>query len=357
VETDNGLMSIPAITALALADRDEALDVLEASLEVAHRHGSLFSAPSVRLFLGMALLWRGDLAGAAANLAEAKAGFVAWGFGAISQVYCDAHLASVACARGDVAAARRILEHQPFVDDHGDATRYWLNAQLEVQLAEADWPGVLETADAWVARFGDYANPRAGRWRSAKGQALARLGRHDEGIALLEAELADARAFGAPGAIGPTLRVLGTLRGGDGPGTLEEAVAVLAPSPARLEHDRALAALGTALRQAKRPTEARDPLRAALELAVACDAPGLAEHVRTELYATGARPRTDALGGVAALTASERRVAERAAAGETNRDIAQALFVTPKTVEVHLSNAYRKLGIRSRRELPAAFAT
>ena len=64
--------------------------------------------------------------------------------------------------------------------------------------------------------------------------------------------------------------------------------------------------------------------------------------------------RTDALAGAAALTASERRVADLAAGGETNRDIAQALYVTPKTVEVHLSNAYRKLGIRSRRELAGA---
>ena len=60
--------------------------------------------------------------------------------------------------------------------------------------------------------------------------------------------------------------------------------------------------------------------------------------------------------GVESLTPSERRVAEMAADNMTNKDIAQALFVTPKTVEVHLSNAYRKLGIRSRRELPAALA-
>jgi DNA-binding NarL/FixJ family response regulator len=79
--------------------------------------------------------------------------------------------------------------------------------------------------------------------------------------------------------------------------------------------------------------------------------------VRTELYATGARPRTDALSGPGALTASERRVVDLAAAGETNRDIAQALYVTPKTVEVHLSNAYRKLGVRSRRDLAGALAT
>ncbi len=76
--------------------------------------------------------------------------------------------------------------------------------------------------------------------------------------------------------------------------------------------------------------------------------------MRAELHAAGARPRSSALSGVESLTASERRVAGLAADGGTNRDIAQALFVTPKTVEVHLSNAYRKLGVRSRRELAGA---
>ena len=106
------------------------------------------------------------------------------------------------------------------------------------------------------------------------------------------------------------------------------------------------AALGTALRLARRqPTEAREPLRRALELADRCGADGLVQHVRSELYATGARPRTaDALAGVGALTPSERRVAELAAAGRTNSEIAQALYVTPKTVEVHLSSSYRSSG-------------
>jgi DNA-binding CsgD family transcriptional regulator len=75
--------------------------------------------------------------------------------------------------------------------------------------------------------------------------------------------------------------------------------------------------------------------------------------VRSELYAAGGRPRTTALQGPAALTPSERRVAERAAAGQTNRAIAEALFVTPKTVELHLRNAYRKLGAQKRQELAA----
>ena len=150
--------------------------------------------------------------------------------------------------------------------------------------------------------------------------------------------------------------MLGTLQREDGIELLEEAVAVARGSAARLEHAKALAALGSALRLARKPSDAREPLRRALELADACNAALLAEHARSELYAAGARPRTTALSGPASLTASERRVAERAAEGETNRDIAQGLFVTPKTVEVHLSSVYRKLGIKSRRELAAALA-
>ncbi|UUY05498.1 helix-turn-helix transcriptional regulator [Svornostia abyssi] len=78
--------------------------------------------------------------------------------------------------------------------------------------------------------------------------------------------------------------------------------------------------------------------------------------MRTELHAAGARPRSDALAGVEALTPSERRVVDLAAAGSANREIAQTLYVTPKTVEVHLTNAYRKLGVRSRRELSGVLA-
>jgi DNA-binding NarL/FixJ family response regulator len=141
--------------------------------------------------------------------------------------------------------------------------------------------------------------------------------------------------------------------GGEGVALVEEAVAVLEDSIARLEHAKALAALGTLMRLDRRPTEARDPLRRALDLATVCGADALAERTRSELAAAGARPRREALSGVGALTPSERRVADLAAGGQSNRDIAQSLYVTPKTVEVHLSNAYRKLGIGGRRELPS----
>jgi DNA-binding CsgD family transcriptional regulator len=268
-------------------------------------------------------------------------------------VYVDAHLALAHLERGDARAARRALERSSEPDDGSEAMRYRLESEGLVLLAEGRWDEAAARAERLGGVFARITNPAVNGWRSIRARALVRLDRSAEAHALLEAELADARVWGAPGALSRTLRHLADVEGATGLVRLEEAVA-LDGSVARLEHARALAALGTALRHAKRPTEAREPLRAALDLAAACDAPGLAEHVRTELYATGARPRTDALGGLAALTASERRVAEFAAAGQTNRDIAQALFVTPKTVEVHLSNAYRKLSIRSRRELPAA---
>ena len=142
-----------------------------------------------------------------------------------------------------------------------------------------------------------------------------------------------------------------------GGGSLGRADFELDASTAKLERAKALAALGATIRRARQPTEAREPLRRALELATACGADRLAEEVRSELHAAGARPRTEALSGSESLTASERRVATLAADGQRNRDIAQALYVTPKTVELHLTNAYRKLGIRSRRELAGALET
>ena len=133
---------------------------------------------------------------------------------------------------------------------------------------------------------------------------------------------------------------------------LEEAVTVLEGSPSRLERAEALADLGAAWRRGGRRADARPPLREALELARRCGAAGLARRAYDELAATGERVRRYTPIGVESLTPSERRVAELAAGGMTNRQIAQTLFVTVKTVETHLAAAYDKLGIRSRRELP-----
>ena len=129
---------------------------------------------------------------------------------------------------------------------------------------------------------------------------------------------------------------------------------MLAGSPARLEHTRALVALGAALRRANRRADARDPLRRALEQADRGGMLRLARRAREELNAAGARPRRSALSGPGALTPAEHRVAELAARGHGNRAIAERLYVTPRTVETHLTHAFQKLDIRSRADLAAA---
>jgi DNA-binding CsgD family transcriptional regulator len=120
-----------------------------------------------------------------------------------------------------------------------------------------------------------------------------------------------------------------------------------------VERAHRYAALGAELRRSGRRVEAREPLRRAVDLAHECGATELAVEALGELRATGARPRRPRITGIAALTRSERRIAGLAADGRRNREIAEELFVTIQTVEFHLRNAYRKLGIASRRELPA----
>jgi DNA-binding CsgD family transcriptional regulator len=151
--------------------------------------------------------------------------------------------------------------------------------------------------------------------------------------------------------------VLGLIEVGErGIELLERSAECLSATQASLEHAYALADLGAALRRAGRRVDSRGPLQHALELANRLDAVALARRTREELAATGARPRRELLSGVASLTPSERRIARLAAEGHTNPQIAQALFVTPKTVEFHLRHVYQKLDISGRGKLITALA-
>ena len=136
---------------------------------------------------------------------------------------------------------------------------------------------------------------------------------------------------------------------------LRDAVELGSDAPSRLETIMALIDYGAALRRANRRAEARAPLQRGVDLALGGGAHALHERARTELAATGARPRRERmLSGVGSLTPSELRIAELAASGHSNREISQTLFVTPKTVEYHLRNTYRKLDISGRQGLASA---
>jgi class 3 adenylate cyclase/DNA-binding CsgD family transcriptional regulator/tetratricopeptide (TPR) repeat protein len=228
-----------------------------------------------------------------------------------------------------------------------------------LRFAQGDFRGA--TADALasgrIIEAVGMRNPAITPWRTEAALAHISLGDTDTARQLATEELARTQRWGAQRPIGRALRVLGIAESGEhGLEHLRQAVHTLEHSPARLEQARSLAELGAALRRLGKRTEARDRLRAGLELASQCGAEPLTQRAREELIAAGAKPRSRAVSGVEALTPSERRIAAMAAEGMTNRDIAQALFVTPRTVEMHLSNAFRKLDIGSRTQLVEALA-
>jgi DNA-binding CsgD family transcriptional regulator len=206
-----------------------------------------------------------------------------------------------------------------------------------------------------LMRFNSYAGAPFAVYGASEPLALDRLGRRTEADALVAEGLPRARENGSPRNLGATLRVSGLLAGGrPGVDQLTEAVEVLAGSGADLELARALVDLGMLMRHAGDRVAARERLSQGLDLAVRCDAAPLIARAREELAASGARPRRDRLTGRDSLTPSELRLARLAAEGHSNRGIAQDLYLSEKTVEMHLGRAYRKLGIGGRAELAAA---
>lgn len=200
-----------------------------------------------------------------------------------------------------------------------------------------------------------YRNPAPLAWRSGAALACAAIGDSERAreLALEEVELA--RAWGAPRALGMALRAYGRVTAGAaGRAVLEEAVRVLRGSPARLELARALVDLGVVVRRQGDTTGARACLRDAVDLAQKCGSPAMAARAYSELVATSAGPRRMRQTGPTALTPAEHQVAELAARGRSDEEIASALLTTPEAVEAALSGIYRKLGVAGRAQLSNA---
>jgi DNA-binding CsgD family transcriptional regulator len=352
IAADPGFMPVVGSGLIGLADRDEALGLLEAAMRAGRKRGGLRTVCLVNIWQGFVWLQRGELAEAAEALEEAFEQIGPLETNGAGMAYIASFLARVRIERGDVPGAQTALGHcrSPVPGSDGDTSAR--RSRIELLLAESRWEQASAQADAYRERLGDVDNAAWGPWRSLKALALAGLGERDEAAALLEQELDGARRWGAPGTLGRALRLLGTARSSLEP--LEEAVAITDRAATRLEHAKALTALGVALRRDRRPSDAREPLRRGFEAASRCGARPVAELARAELYAAGGRPRREALSGPESLTPSERRIADLAAEGQSNREIAQALYVTPKTVEYHLTAVYRKLGIASRAALAGA---
>lgn len=263
--------------------------------------------------------------------------------------------------RDEIAEASQIYELSGLGDDLPELLQctYLLASLGRLRTAE----GRTDEAIALLRECGGrleawgVVNPGFASWRSdlALALALANPYGEEEAIALCREQARLAESFGVAREQAMALRAQGLITGGgDGVELLGRAVETLDGCSARLELARCLIDLGAACRRLGRRSDAREPLRQGLDLARRCGAKRLGDLAHEELIATGAKPRRLAFSGVESLTASELRICRLAAEGLTNREIAQSLFVTEKTVEGHLRNAYRKLDLSSRSQLGEA---
>lgn len=341
---------------------DRSGEFIAAALADARSRGSELAVMFGSAWTAHAELKRGNLPSAAASARAGLGAAADWDEPSFCFTFLTAVLVTALVHQGLTGEAGAELDAGAKQFDTGAGVRDGLDAQLlwargQLRLATDDGAGaaadMLALGEMLVgARL---TNPAAWDWRAPAVHGLVRADETEQARTLAADNLERARRFGARGAIGDGL--VASAAANPGPGAvalLEEAVGVLDGTPLRLARAQATVALGTALRQTKARTRARDVLRAGVDLAERCGAVPLAARAREELRIAGARPRRDALSGVDALTASERRVARLAADGMTNREIATTLFLSMKTVAFHLSNAYRKLDVPSRDRLAEA---
>ena len=299
-----------------------------------------------------------------------------WRCGAIAEVEAEAAIAprhvspqglqpavlalvEALLARGDISGAGEVWREAGLEGDRAGGQIDIVRLQTRAHLRAAEGQAQQALEDLFqcgrLENGYDIRTPALSNWRTDAAGLLGSLGRPQDARDLVREEIDRCRAFGAERPLGAALRTAGLIETRSrGLPLLEEAVAVLERSPARLEYALALLHFGATLRRTGHRTDARRPLGQAIELAAQCGADALAARAHDELIAAGARPRRDPTESRSTLTASELRVARMAADGMTNREIAQALFLTEKTIEMHLSRSYRKLDLQSRSQLKRA---
>ena len=347
------------VMALILADElDTAQRAVERAMALARERGAMPELLAAWWMTGGVAWARGDLVAAEADARQALE-VARLGRLCPAEAPLQAVLACLLVARGELDAAEAELETSGMMGELPEVIWFALSLWARGLLRQAQ--GHHEQAADDLLAVGRLAS----RWGVigmptppadiCAARAVAALGERERAHAMAQAALDRARRWGAPTLLSQALRTLAmTCDGADRVAVLEQAVTALDGTQTRLARAEALTDLGAAQRRAGRRADARAPLREGLELARRCGAGGLAKHAFDELSATGEKVRRYTPIGVESLTPSERRVAEMAAGGLTNRQIAQTLFLTVKTIETHLAAAYDKLGIRSRRELPEA---
>lgn len=363
VEADSPPAMLIGTTHLFAESFEEALAVYDVLLDDAGRRGSLrglvLTGPR-----GLAALRRGDIAGAEADAlrcleAEAEAAILVQPdgepvAGPMTPV-ASAVLVLALIEQGRLRAAREALAAHPLPPTFGatNLDQHLRVARGSLRLADGDHDGALEDLLACGA-FLDAAgieNPAVFPWAVPAARALAITGRRAEALEVLARTEGRARRYGLPVTLGSVLRARAVLTPEDARDLLAEAVDLLEQAEARLECAHALACLGRCELREDGPRSAQDRLLRALEQARRTGARALVDSLVADLRGAGIEVPTVRR---TSLTPAERRVAELAAEGMSNRDIAEQQFLSMKTVEMHLTRTYRKLGIRSRSALGPA---
>ena len=345
--------NVATVALLAAEAHDDARAAIVAGMADCRARGLVYAFGGICWMRGLLALAEGDLAAAEADeracVEHAVPTMVGIGV---------ASLALVLLEQGDVAGAAGELARGGLLADARPIYVWGPYVRGLVRLAQgrpAEALADLRDVGRHATEVGGF--PATLPWRAHSALALDALGDAEGAREAADAELRRARRLGGSRALGMALRACGLVAAGEARlAKLTAAVEALETSPARLDLARARHDLGLTLLRAGRRRQGREVLERSYDGARACGARGLAEAAYDELLVAGARPRRPTFTGVGSLTAGERRVAQMAAEGLSNRDIAQALFVTPKTVENQLGRVYVKLGVSSRRALGAALA-
>ncbi|GIF76678.1 ATP-binding protein [Asanoa siamensis] len=355
-EPDSLLPTVATIGLILVEDLDRVRAMCRAAVVAAEERGWPSTAAHGRFLLAHALLAAGEVGPAAAEAGAAVAFKLRGATPAGALQWALAPLVDALVEAGRPAEAEAALAEARELPPDAVSTPMVLQSRARLRLVQGRPREALEdlreAGVRWAAA--EVVHPGLVTWRADAVAPLLALGERTEAARLVREHAELAERAGTAGPRAAALRAAALLDRGGRIDLLRAAVRETAGSPARLAYAYALFDLGCALRRANQRTEAREPLRAALDIAAAGGAQRLAGRARDELHAAGARPRRDAVRGPDALTDGEQRVADLAARGLTNREIAERLTVSRRTVETHLAHAYQKLRIHSRAAPTAA---
>jgi DNA-binding CsgD family transcriptional regulator len=350
----NGPTDVLAMTLSWLDELDEAREVAERLIERARARGDVSRAETLIALANVE--WRlGDVARMEAHLTEALELTEQLGLGqSVGTVL--ASIALIRALRGEFDEAESMLEHVlTLAREHTDVfgeQRYW-HVRLVLETTRRDWAAARECARRGLdlQRIANRADFDQLILHDKAAEAFLAAGMIDEADKLTREIEEAARA--APtvrrAVLAARTRALVQAARDDIPAALEaleRALAELERFRSKFETGRTLLVAGSVFRRAKQRTRAREVLERAVVTFEECSSEPWAAHAREELARVSGR-----VGAGGDLTPTEQRVADLAAEGLATKEIASTLFVSPKTVEGHLTRIYEKLGVHSRAEL------